>query len=212
LYVRRSHCSAQVNSLGQFRQVHPFSPIDHWAGQSFAELHQLYCLTQKADEERIQGMKDALDDAEKAIRCHLAGAQGAGDVNGKRDGKGESGTGLNAIEAAIQAAEEEAVAAAKQYLKTSAGKIKVQNAVVEAEARLLQGETLASELFDLFEADGNGAVDREELIPLLAQFGIRIAESEALLKEIDTDGSGDISKEEFLKWVSSYKGKRGGRG
>lgn len=50
-------------------------------------------------------------------------------------------------------------------------------------------------------ADGSGAIDREELVPLLRELGIPISVNSELLHGIDVDGTGDVRREELAKWL-----------
>lgn len=54
-------------------------------------------------------------------------------------------------------------------------------------------------------ADGSGAIDREELAPLLGQLGIWVSakmEREAFPR-LDLDCSGDIRQEELVAWLKN---------
>ncbi|CAN0377520.1 unnamed protein product, partial [Ectocarpus sp. 13 AM-2016] len=52
-------------------------------------------------------------------------------------------------------------------------------------------------------ADGSGAIDREELAPLLGQLGIWVTAKMAseLFPRLDLDCSGDIRQEELVTWL-----------
>jgi hypothetical protein len=59
-------------------------------------------------------------------------------------------------------------------------------------------------IFEDLDADGSGSIDLAEL-DLLAKYfpgeTFTVELREKLMKEIDTDGSGDVSAEEFYKWM-----------
>ena len=52
-------------------------------------------------------------------------------------------------------------------------------------------------------ADGSGAIDREELAPLLRQLGISVsaAMETEMLHILDLDCSGDVQREELVEWL-----------
>lgn len=56
------------------------------------------------------------------------------------------------------------------------------------------------EIFDLVDTDGSGSINREELSDLMATLGIQStdADIDSLIAEMDSDGNGDISFDEFL--------------
>ncbi|NRA34588.1 MAG: aminotransferase class I/II-fold pyridoxal phosphate-dependent enzyme [Polyangiaceae bacterium] len=58
-------------------------------------------------------------------------------------------------------------------------------------------------LFDRFDLDGTGKISESELQEVLHSWGEEVAEHEvrALLKEIDTDGDGEIDYEEFRNFM-----------
>ena len=63
--------------------------------------------------------------------------------------------------------------------------------------------------FKLFDTDGSGAIDQDELYNALKALGVKMVKKEvkALLKDLDKDGSGAIDFEEFKrlmndKWVN----------
>jgi len=60
----------------------------------------------------------------------------------------------------------------------------------------------AGVLFSRFDADGSGAMDAAELRALCASLGRELSEEDALqvLAQLDTDGSGAVSFDEFLLW------------
>lgn len=63
----------------------------------------------------------------------------------------------------------------------------------------------AQATFDMFDADGGGAMDSTELGQLLRVLGLNPSdqEVEALKREIDMDGDGEIEFEEFLLLMNS---------
>jgi Ca2+-binding EF-hand superfamily protein len=56
--------------------------------------------------------------------------------------------------------------------------------------------------FARFDKDGNGRIDYDEFVELLAAVGPRPTEEEAQLaySVIDTNETGDVSFEEFANW------------
>ena len=52
-------------------------------------------------------------------------------------------------------------------------------------------------------ADGSGAIDREELAPLLRQLGIWVSPEmeREVFPRLDLDCSGDIRQEELVAWI-----------
>jgi Ca2+-binding EF-hand superfamily protein len=59
--------------------------------------------------------------------------------------------------------------------------------------------------FKIFDKDGNGLVDQEELKTILENFGEYLddKEIERMIKEIDNDGDGFISLEDFVNAMSN---------
>ncbi|RCH96684.1 hypothetical protein CU098_002856, partial [Rhizopus stolonifer] len=55
------------------------------------------------------------------------------------------------------------------------------------------------EAFKVFDADGNGVIDREELHKVMSSLNETLTEEEldAMIKEADSNGDGKISFEEF---------------
>ena len=58
--------------------------------------------------------------------------------------------------------------------------------------------------FELFDRDGSGRIDEDELAEMLVQLAIPANEEtvKRLAEEIDTDGGGDIDFGEFLEWYT----------
>lgn len=58
-------------------------------------------------------------------------------------------------------------------------------------------------MFKVYDSDGSGEIDREELGRLLKRMGetLKPSQLDALLRKIDDDGSGDISFQEFCQMV-----------
>ena len=59
-----------------------------------------------------------------------------------------------------------------------------------------------SEVFDALDADRSGALDVSEVQVLAAKLGLVMAtaNAEEMLRAMDTDGDGEVSKEEFVSW------------
>lgn len=53
--------------------------------------------------------------------------------------------------------------------------------------------------FAVFDSDGSGSIDRKELKRLMKKLGQALTEAEldAMMDEVDTNGDGEISFEEF---------------
>jgi hypothetical protein len=74
-------------------------------------------------------------------------------------------------------------------------------------ANLSDEEVMAQEAlvsFELFDRDGSGRIDEDELADMLVQLAIPADEEtvKKLAVEIDTDGGGDIDFGEFLEWYT----------
>ena len=56
------------------------------------------------------------------------------------------------------------------------------------------------EAFKIFDKDGNGVIDKEELRSVMANLGERLTdeEIEQMIKEADLDGDGVVNLEEFM--------------
>jgi len=59
-----------------------------------------------------------------------------------------------------------------------------------------------SSLFDKYDKDGSGNIDREELRSLLISFGMNLTaeQTQEMLIVLDKDGDGEISKDELIEW------------
>merc|ERR1711871_685118 len=59
-----------------------------------------------------------------------------------------------------------------------------------------------SKTFDLYDADGGGEIEADELQALMGSLGHEIDEVEAkeMLIHLDLDNDGTVSKEEFIQW------------
>ena len=62
--------------------------------------------------------------------------------------------------------------------------------------------TDAIEKFNKFDDDKSGSLDTDELGKLMTKMGIEIDDDgmQKCLQEIDEDGSGSVSMEEFIQW------------
>ena len=65
-----------------------------------------------------------------------------------------------------------------------------------------------SDAFALFDTDGSGTIDVQELQALAEELGARLslAQAEAVFGQIDTDQSGEIDADEFTSWWQSQGG------
>jgi Ca2+-binding EF-hand superfamily protein len=138
----------------------------------------------------------------------------------KKEGPKETWNKANQDAAALAGAER-AVRAAAIYIDTSVAgaaalatyieKLKAERLRREAlsgiskavERRRWEGETV----FMKFDADCSGSVDWVEFGQLVECVGMKmgVAELKALLRELDTDASGDVDMDEFLTWWLSLE-------
>jgi calmodulin len=60
------------------------------------------------------------------------------------------------------------------------------------------------EIFDLVDTDGGGTISKDELRTLMETLGLHPTEEEldAMMTEVDEDGSGDIDFDEFVRVMS----------
>ena len=70
------------------------------------------------------------------------------------------------------------------------------------------GEEECRSAFALFDTDGSGTIDVQELQALAEELGARLslAQAEAVFGQIDTDQSGEIDADEFTSWWQSQGG------
>ena len=61
-------------------------------------------------------------------------------------------------------------------------------------------------VFRRHDADSSNSIDAKELQSVMSALGVTQTEEEraAMLKELDTDQSGSVSLEEFLRWFDTY--------
>ena len=82
------------------------------------------------------------------------------------------------------------------------GRVQLSKSAIE---ELEEQETKRlQKLFDEFDTDGSGGIDRTELAALTRQLGSPFTEQELdeAMREMDEDGSGDVDFEEFSAWFS----------
>eukprot|EP01087_Luapelamoeba_hula_P009542 TRINITY_DN2469_c0_g1_i1.p1 TRINITY_DN2469_c0_g1~~TRINITY_DN2469_c0_g1_i1.p1 ORF type:complete len:209 (+),score=43.80 TRINITY_DN2469_c0_g1_i1:44-670(+) len=62
--------------------------------------------------------------------------------------------------------------------------------------------SLARRVFDKYDADGSGAIDKKEFVDMCYDLGYYLSrtELEIAIKLVDRDGSGTIDFDEFYKW------------
>ena len=109
------------------------------------------------------------------------------------------------------------IARTQLYLKTEAGKLHYESCkrkiiatdkeFERAKPNLTKEEILIHEaevIFEVYDADGSGTIDLEELRLMLIDLCVPVNEKELkeLAGQLDADGSGDIDFAEFSEWFS----------
>ncbi|CAM9220651.1 unnamed protein product [Chrysoparadoxa australica] len=129
----------------------------------------------------------------------------------------------------VRQAEEDAVAEVKGFLRTLEGKLELQHEIdktiskrkaLRLRLKALSGDAIAMQeerlrhTFHQFDADCSGAIDGEELGRLLTALHINAGDADlkVLQLQMDCDGGGDVSFQEFLHWweVGGGKERAGG--
>merc|ERR1712088_1267862 len=85
------------------------------------------------------------------------------------------------------------------------GSISIAGELVEMADHLTEEQTAeCREAFALFDKDGDGTISTKELGTVMNSLGQKptSAELEAMIKEIDTDGNGEIDFDEFLAMMA----------
>ena len=87
--------------------------------------------------------------------------------------------------------------------KTPRLEVEVENPMTQVEVEELR------QIFDLYDEDGGGFLDRMEIYKALgvvsgfsAQTGLSLKELDEMIDEADVDGGGTIDKEEFVQMMS----------
>lgn len=64
------------------------------------------------------------------------------------------------------------------------------------------GEEERRSAFAMFDTDGSGTIDEDELLALARQLGASVSNADVskVMREIDTDNSGEIDVQEFTAW------------
>lgn len=83
-------------------------------------------------------------------------------------------------------------------------------ALAQAAKRTTRAED-AGDLFDQYDADSSGTLDRDEVIALLGGLGLATDDGyiDGMLDAYDADGSGDVDREEFQKLFEAILGRGG---
>jgi len=76
--------------------------------------------------------------------------------------------------------------------------------------RDVKPNVLAEKLFKLFDKEGCGSIDVDDMLEQIQQMGKNwdMADVRAFLDEIDNDGSGCIVKSDFISYVEKYMGEQ----
>ena len=76
--------------------------------------------------------------------------------------------------------------------------------VMAEEMEELMGEDEIREAFRVFDRDGNGYIEAEELRHVLTSLGERLTDEEVdhMMQEADVDGDGMVSYEEFVRLMT----------
>lgn len=103
----------------------------------------------------------------------------------------------------------------KEYLTAATREASVSHGVSDDTAVLLEQPAALSKeqvmkLFERFDVDGDGTIESSELLLLLEELSERRRghrnvlpeELDAVLREVDADGSGEIDEDEFLRYFS----------
>ena len=77
--------------------------------------------------------------------------------------------------------------------------------LMDRQTKDISQEDELRERFKLFDKDGNGLIDRDELAIALQQLGEKLSEEEIdeMLEDCDTNGDGQIDFEEFMRYMTS---------
>ena len=63
-----------------------------------------------------------------------------------------------------------------------------------------------SRVFERYDADASNSIDAHELANVMVELGITLDEVQVAqaLTQLDTDGSGSVSFEEYMRWFELY--------
>jgi hypothetical protein len=69
-----------------------------------------------------------------------------------------------------------------------------------------------AEAFAMFDVDGSGEIDRDELSSVAKELGVPLSESDLddAMKQMDADGSGEVDLQEFAGWYKSLTSSNSG--
>ena len=97
---------------------------------------------------------------------------------------------------------------------TGASDLTVAAMDVAEEAQSIEERRRIRELFIMIDTDGSNTLEREEVEELLRGLGKTLDESavDKAMSDMDRDGGGDISFNEFLEWWQSKGSKMGAQG
>lgn len=103
--------------------------------------------------------------------------------------------------------------AGRHHLQVAMNRIRLQDKAfhktrhTRSKQELMGHEALVT--FEMFDGDGSGQIDADELKGMLRELSIPLNDEEfgALMTEIDADGSGEIDFGEFLQWYTGGGGE-----
>ncbi|KAI8894306.1 hypothetical protein BC833DRAFT_512282, partial [Globomyces pollinis-pini] len=64
--------------------------------------------------------------------------------------------------------------------------------------------------FSTFDIDGSGTISEEELLIAMESLGMKLSTKQIrfMIRELDINGDGDVSIDEFFRLIASFKSKK----